>query len=109
MMTEIGNIKIHNENCLHMLKNIDKESIQTIYLDPPFNSKRDYQLTVDNSLGFTDKWTDNDYTKFITELIDFSIPLLTKNGTLYFHISSDCMFIPESILRSKFKSVTPIF
>ena len=109
MMIEIGNIKIHNENCLDMLKNIDKASVQTIYLDPPFNSKRDYQLTVDNSLGFTDKWTDNDYTKFITELIDFSIPLLTKNGTLYFHISSDCMFIPESILRSKFKSVTPIF
>jgi len=108
-MIEIGNIKIHNENCLDMLKNIDKASVQTIYLDPPFNSKRDYQLTVDNSLGFTDKWTDNDYTKFITELIDLSIPLLTKNGTLYFHISSDCMFIPESILRSKFKSVTPIF
>lgn len=108
-MIEIGNIKIHNENCLDMLKNIDKASVQTIYLDPPFNSKRDYQLTVDNSLGFSDKWTDNDYTKFITELIDLSIPLLTKNGTLYFHISSDCMFIPESILRSKFKSVTPIF
>lgn len=108
-MIEIGNIKIHNENCLDMLKNIDKASVQTIYLDPPFNSKRDYQLTVDNSLGFSDKWTDNDYTTFITELIDLSIPLLTKNGTLYFHISSDCMFIPESILRSKFKLVTPIF
>ena len=108
-MIEICNIKIHNENCLDMLKNIDKASVQTIYLDPPFNSKRDYQLTVDNSLGFSDKWTDNDYTTFITELIDLSIPLLTKNGTLYFHISSDCMFIPESILRSKFKLVTPIF
>lgn len=108
-MTEIGNIKIYNENCLEFLKNVEKESVQTIYLDPPFNSKRDYQLTVDNSLGFSDKWTDNDYRLFITELIDLCIPLLNKNGNLYFHISSDCMFIPESILRSKFKSVTPIF
>lgn len=102
-------IKIYNQNCLEFLKTVENDSIQTIYLDPPFNSKRDYQLTVDNTLGFSDKWDDNDYIKFITRLIDLCIPLLTKNGNLYFHISSDCMFIPESILRSKFKQVTPIF
>jgi site-specific DNA-methyltransferase (adenine-specific) len=108
-MTELDNVKIYNENCLDLLQNIQKESIQTIYLDPPFNSKRDYQLTVDNCLGFSDKWNDNDYRLFIEKIIDLSIPILKKNGNLYFHISSDCMFIPESILRSKFNYVTPIF
>jgi len=80
-----------------------------IYFDPPFNSKRNYKLNVDSSVGFTDKWNDDDYYNFIKVMIDKLYDLLEKNGTLFFHISSSCMFIPEVILRQKFKLVEPIF
>ena len=80
-----------------------------IYLDPPFNSKRNYKLSNTNSLGFSDKWTDRDYEDFLIRVIDKLCTLLTANGTLFFHISASCMFIPEKILRSKFKYVEPIF
>ena len=80
-----------------------------IYFDPPFNSARDYKLNCNSSIGFKDKWSDDDYEKFIQKNIDKLYDMLEKDGTLFFHISSSCMFIPEKILRSKFKYVEPIF
>ena len=80
-----------------------------IYFDPPFNSARDYKLNCNSSIGFKDKWSDDDYEKFIQKNIDKLYDMLEKDGTLFFHISSSCMFIPEKILRAKFKYVEPIF
>lgn len=80
-----------------------------IYFDPPFNSDRDYKLCHDSNIGFSDKWSDSDYYDFISVHIDKLYEMLEENGTLFFHISSSCMFIPERILRDKFKFVEPIF
>ena len=80
-----------------------------IYFDPPFNSKRNYKLNVDSDIGFADKWADDEYYNFIKTMIDKLYDMLEKKGTLFFHISSACMFIPEIILRQKFKFVEPIF
>ena len=80
-----------------------------IYFDPPFNSDRDYRLSCENELGFSDKWKDTDYETFISAHIDKLYDLLENDGTLFFHISSACMYIPEKILRNKFKLVEPIF
>lgn len=96
-------------DCRRLLQDIDAQSIQTIYLDPPFNSSRDYTLEVGSSVGFADKWTDESYTAFLNEVIPLCKQVLKKNGSLFFHISSDQMFIPEQILRREFKCVRPIF
>ena len=80
-----------------------------IYFDPPFNSKRNYKLNVDSDIGFADKWADDEYYNFIKTMIDKLHDMLEKKGTLFFHISSACMFIPEIRLRQKFKFVEPIF
>ena len=45
-----NNIKLYNKNSSTFLKSLNDKSVQSIYLDPPFNSKRDYQLTIDNDL-----------------------------------------------------------
>lgn len=103
------NISLHIGDCFDFIKTLDYKSVNMIYLDPPFNSNRDYKLSNDSEIGFEDKWTDQTYTNFLTKLIDLLYPILIKNGSLFFHISSDCMFIPEVILRKKFEYVTPIF
>ena len=91
-------------------KNIPKTNkFRMIYFDPPFNSDRDYMLNCNSSLGFSDKWSDVDYEEFIKNHVDILYELLENDGTLFFHISSACMYIPEKILRSKFKLVEPIF
>ena len=91
------------------LKNTHSQKYQMIYFDPPFNSDRIYKLSKDDDLGFIDKWTDEEYRKFISQHIDKLYDLLKDDGTLFFHISSTCMYIPETILRKKFKYVEPIF
>lgn len=83
--------------------------VNMIYFDPPFNSDRNYTMSHDNELGFADKWTDATYEEFITKVINKLYDLLADDGTLYFHISSSCMFIPEKVVRTKFPYVEPIF
>ena len=107
-------IKIQlNDNVIFYLGdsiNIPKNNkFRMIYFDPPFNSDRDYKLNCDSKLGFSDKWSDIEYESFIKKHIDLLYELLENDGTLFFHISSACMYIPEKILRDKFKLVEPIF
>lgn len=96
-------------DCVERLKDVENDSVRVIYMDPPFNSARDYVLSADVSTGFKDKWKDDVYAQLITKVVDMCYLKLAKNGTLYFHISADCMFVPETILRAKFKFVQPIF
>ena len=95
-------------DCRTLLQDIPVGSIQTIYLDPPFNSNRDYTLEVGSAVGFGDKWTDETYAAFIEDVVAKCKPLLNKTGSLFFHISSEEMYIPEQILRKHFKCVRPI-
>ena len=99
-------IRIYNYDFLQLELN---EKFMMIYLDPPFNSDRDYSLSVSDKIGFKDKWTDTDYRKFLEVVIDKLYHLLDERGTLFFHISASQMFIPETILRNKFRHVEPIF
>lgn len=96
-------------NCIQKLDDIPQESMDAIYLDPPFDSDRNYSVSVDNAVGFKDKWTGDEYATFIRTVVDKCYDKLKKKGTLFFHISADCMFGPEQILREKFKFVQPIF
>ena len=102
-------MNIHNGCCLDVLKTIPNNSVQSVYIDPPFNSGRKFTLTPNSSLGFDDIWNNNDYIIFIRAIITQIKPLMKKTGSLFFHISSDKMFAPEVILRQHFKHVKPIF
>ncbi len=40
---------LHLGDCLYVLReNIPDESVDLIYIDPPFNSKRDYNIFFDD-------------------------------------------------------------
>lgn len=96
-------------DCLALLDDVENSSIQTVYLDPPFNSGRDYKMGLDSEVAFRDTWSGDQYKDMISKVIDKCIPKLKKDGTLFFHISAEQMFIPESVLRERFKLVQPIF
>jgi adenine-specific DNA-methyltransferase len=100
------NVELHIGDALKIATSL---KFRMIYFDPPFNSDRDYKLTSDSKLGFSDKWNDVEYEKFISDNIDKLYEMLETDGTLFFHISSSCMYIPEKVVRSKFKFVEPIF
>ena len=102
-------VSLHLGECCEYVKTLTPNTIHMIYLDPPFNSDRNYTMGVDSTIGFGDKWTDETYEQFLESTISSLYTVLTKDGTLFFHISAACMFIPEKVLRKHFSIVTPIF
>ena len=71
---------IYNQDCLDLMKSLPKESIDLIYIDPPFFTQQDFGQ-------FNDKWNDIqfylDYMKL--RLIEMH-RLLKSNGVLCVHL-----------------------
>ena len=66
---------IYLGDCHNVLKNeIADESVDLIYIDPPFNSKRDYNIFFDSKeiqtqrIAFEDTWTLTNIQDSLTEL-----------------------------------------
>jgi|TARA_R110002020_G_scaffold83372_4_gene206510 DNA modification methylase len=94
-----------------LLKQVESESIQAIYFDPPFNSNRKYRLTSeDESVGFDDIFnSDEDYVSLVEPMVKECARSLKKDGSFFFHISADQMLIPNMICSKYFRKVQPIF
>lgn len=108
--TEFGpDLSFYLGNCLTLLPTLEDDSIDTIYLDPPFDSNRNYALSVENDIGFKDKWSNDDYELFIKRVIYLCFLKLKTTGTLFFHISAEKMLIPNKLLQEAFPIVQPIF
>lgn len=81
-----------------------------IYLDPPYETNRTFTVnSLDDETGFEDVWEDNKYNEWLDKLIKHLELMLTQNGTLVFHISSENSFIAESVLRKYFKKIQKIY
>ena len=62
-MMNVENRTIFEGDNLHILRGIDSETIDLIYLDPPFNSNRTYQAPIGSAAAgaaFKDAWTLSD-------------------------------------------------
>lgn len=94
-----------------LLKTVEEETVNCVYIDPPFNSSRNYRLTSDNeSIGFDDIYnSDQEYINLIEPMIKESHRALAKDGSLFFHISADQMLLPHMVLAKYFKRIQPIF
>jgi adenine specific DNA methylase Mod len=80
---------IYKGDNLNVLKIIPSNSINLVYLDPPFFSGRTYSkgfLEEGNKQEFSDNWKDlKDYLKFIKDRVEELHRVLKKDGALYFH------------------------
>lgn len=87
-----------------------EQKYTTIYLDPPFNSNRNYSYSaLGESFGFMDTWKEGEYERWIDSLIALCKTKLLDDGSLFFHISAELSLIPHLILQKHFKKVEPIF
>lgn len=116
--TNIENIEnienIINENVAYyntdILKFKTEIKFDLIYLDPPYDTNRIFTIdSADNNTGFNDVWEENEYSKWIEQLISHLSKLLSLSGTLVFHISSEHSFAVETILRKHFNVIQKIF
>lgn len=76
-------------NNLEILPTLEDESIQLVYLDPPFFTQKTHSLvTRDNSAeySFSDNWDSRqDYLNFIREILVQCHKKLKSNGTIFLH------------------------
>ena len=81
----------------HLFKTY-RGKINLIYIDPPFDSKADYKMTIKlkgkevesdrtafEEKQYTDIWTNDEYLQFMYERLVLMKELLTENGSIYVH------------------------
>jgi len=80
---------IYKGNCVEVLKKIETNTIDLVYLDPPFFTQKEHSLkNKDNSkeYKFDDKWSSiGDYIELIKNSITECKRILNKTGSIFLH------------------------
>ena len=86
---------IYHGDAIEVLRQIPNESIDLIFVDPPYNIGKDFA-------GRKDKWeTDEAYLKWCYEWIDLCISKLKSNGSIYLMTSTQFMPYFDLYVRDK--------
>ena len=96
----------HTGDCLDVLQKMEPESVDLIYVDPPFFTQKVHDLTTrDGSTGFSfrDIWdSDSSYADFIYQRIARARDVLKSSGSLFFHCDKSASHIVRLMLDSIF-------
>ena len=77
--------EVHCQDSLKFLESRGAESVQLVYIDPPFN--RGYPQRNEDGEGFEDDYGDWAlYRSFLKPRLEETHRVLTANGSLFFHI-----------------------
>ena len=93
-------------DCLKEMKKIEKNSIDLIYLDPPFFTQKSHTLSNKErtkEFSFDDIWgTNRDYAIFLEERISIMRELLKDSGSIFVHCDKSAEHIVRAILDKVF-------
>ena len=81
--------KVLKDDCLRALKKIDNNSIDMIYLDPPFFTQKTQKLSNKNNdqYSFDDSWTSLDeYLDYIKDRLIECHRVLKDTGSIFVHL-----------------------
>ncbi len=98
--------KIFHGDCLDVLSDFDKQSIDLIYLDPPFFTNKIQKLkTRDGSkeFSYSDIWKDNEeYAKFLFDRLKELKRVLKDDGNIFVHCDKNSTHIVKTLLDDIF-------
>lgn len=93
-------------DCLEVMKGLEKDSIDLIYLDPPFFTEKRHTLkNRDGSkeFSFDDTWGDSaNYARFLKDRIEIMHSLLKDTGSIFVHCDKSGEHIVRAVLDSVF-------
>ena len=94
---------IYNGDAIEVLTNkIEDESIDLIFVDPPYNIGKDFN-------GLKDKWKDDDsYLEWCYQWIDLCLKKLKPNGSFYVMTATQFMPYFDIYLRDKINILSRI-
>jgi len=96
----------HIGDCLDVLQEMEPESVDLVYVDPPFFTQKVHDLVSRDgsaSFSFRDIWdSDSSYADFIYQRIARSRDVLKSSGSLFFHCDKSASHIVRLMLDSIF-------
>ena len=81
MIKHVFHNTIYTHDNLYVLSGLNSESVDLIYLDPPFNSKRMYSAPAGSKAAgasFKDMWTWKDVDEYYLDALADQFPVLAK-------------------------------
>lgn len=89
------NHKIIMGDAVTVLNEINDDSVDLIFADPPYNIGKDFN-------GYKDKWnSDNDYLKWCYNWLDLCIKKLRSSGSFYVMTATQFMPFFDIYLRDR--------
>jgi len=80
---------LYQGDSLQIMKNFEKNSVDLIYLDPPFFTNREFEVSnsENEKISFSDNWENdiNKYLDFMNGILNQSFRILSKTGLLFLH------------------------
>lgn len=97
---------VHHGDCLNIMQTFDADSIDLIYLDPPFFTQKVHTLcTRDRSKAFSfdDTWSSySEYGTFLHERLKEMWRVLSPMGAIFFHCDRNAAHIVRILLDEVF-------
>lgn len=88
--------KIINADIFNGLSQIDDESVDLIFIDPPYNLKKEYDDNINDS------WeSSKTYIEWVYDWLDIAIKKLNKHGSLYIMNTTQNMPFIDIFLQDK--------
>ncbi len=95
-------------DCLDILGEMDVETADLVYVDPPFFTQKSHRLSTrdgDEWYSFSDIWdSDSAYANFIYQRICLARDVLKDSGSLFFHCDRSASHIARLVLDRIFGS-----
>ncbi len=98
--------RVHCGDCLEVLKELPRGSVNLVYLDPPFFSQKSHTLRTrdrQTEFSFDDVWNSNrDYCRFLEDRLAEIYRVLADNGALFFHCDRHATHLIRLLLDHAF-------
>lgn len=96
---------LYNDDCLYIMKQIEDNTIDMIYLDPPFFTQKNQKLSDTNGkfYEFKDIWESKEsYILYIKERIIEMHRILKSSGSLFLHCDDSASYYLKNMLDEVF-------
>lgn len=98
--------ELHQGDCLDILKNMPDQSVDLVYLDPPFFTQKVQKLGPRDrtrEFRFPDTWYSiDDYAEFIYRRLIELHRMLRSSGSIFFHCDRNAAHIARFLLNEVF-------
>lgn len=93
-------ISSENYQALNTIKNKYGNEVDLIYIDPPFNTGKDF--------SYIDKFQDSTWLSLMDDRLKFAPIMLKENGSMWLHLDENANVYGKKLIENYFNDITEI-